>query len=228
MTLPPGVEVAWREVPAGSPRRDASRAILAELLPGATVSSRCAACGGDHGRPRVEGADAAVSVSYAPGWALVALTRNHARIGVDAVPAGAAGLERILPHCGADAIGWARVEAVLKADGRGLAVDPARVEVRVVPGGAAATSGVGTSGRPGAAGAPGAQGAPGPLGAPGLSTDGTRVAEWLAWIRDSGADGDRPPGTGAVWRGWDVQAPEGLVGAIALGPEVSVVDDPSA
>lgn len=130
MTLPPGVEVAWREVPAGSPRRDASRALLAELLPGATVSSRCAACGGDHGRPRVEGTDAGVSVSYAPGWAVVAVTWNHTRIGVDAVPAGAAGLERILPHGGGDAIGWARVEAVLKADGRGLAVDPARVEVR--------------------------------------------------------------------------------------------------
>jgi 4'-phosphopantetheinyl transferase len=72
--------------------------------------------------------DAAVSVSYLPGWTVVAVTREYGRIGVDAVPADAAGLERVLPG-ETDARDWARVEAVLKADGRGLAVDPAQVVV---------------------------------------------------------------------------------------------------
>lgn len=133
MTLPPGIRIAWRAVPARSSRRDTSRALLAEMLPGAGFVSRCPLCGGDHGRIRVEGedaeaADAAVSVSYVPGWAVVAVTREHARIGVDAAPADAAGLDRVLPGA-ADARAWARAEAVLKADGRGLAVDPARVSV---------------------------------------------------------------------------------------------------
>jgi 4'-phosphopantetheinyl transferase len=78
----------------------------------------------------VEGVDAAVSVSYVPGWAVVAVSREHGRIGVDATPAEAAGLDRVLPGA-ADAQAWARAEAVLKADGRGLAVDPGRVAVRV-------------------------------------------------------------------------------------------------
>lgn len=128
MTLPPGIHVAWRAAPPDEPRRDASRALLAELLPGARFVSRCPLCGGDHGRIRVEDRDAAVSVSYVPGWTVVAVTREYGRIGVDAVPADAAGLDSVLPG-GADARAWARVEATLKADGRGLAVDPARVAV---------------------------------------------------------------------------------------------------
>jgi len=114
-------------VPEGVARRAVSRALLAELLPGAEFLSRCPACGGDHGRIRAVGVDAAVSVSYAAGWAFVVTTPLHRRIGLDAVPAGADGLDRVLPR--GDARAWARVEAVLKADGRGLTVDPARVRV---------------------------------------------------------------------------------------------------
>lgn len=128
MTLRPGIRVVWRAVPPGVDRRTVSRAVLAELLPSARFVSRCPSCGGEHGRVRVEGADAAVSVSYAAGWTVVAMTQEYAAIGVDAVPADATGLERVLPG-GGDALSWARVEAVLKADGRGLAVEPARVEV---------------------------------------------------------------------------------------------------
>lgn len=128
MTLPPGIRIAWRAVPPRASRRDTSRALLTELLPGARFVSRCPLCGGDHGRIRVEGVDAAVSVSYLPGWTVVAVTREYGRIGVDAVPTDAAGLERVLPG-ETDARDWARVEAVLKADGRGLAVDPAQVVV---------------------------------------------------------------------------------------------------
>ncbi|MCM3502572.1 hypothetical protein M3667_11890 [Microbacterium sp. P26] len=128
MTLRPGIRVVWRAVPPGIDRRTVSRAVLAGLLPSARFVSRCSSCGGEHGRVRVEGEDAAVSVSYAAGWTVVAMTQEHAAIGVDAVAADAQGLARVLPG-GGDALSWARVEAVLKADGRGLAVDPARVEV---------------------------------------------------------------------------------------------------
>lgn len=125
----------WRRVPADEPRRTVSRALLTELLPGATFVSRCASCGGDHGRIHVEGVDATVSVSYTPGWAFAATAPGRARLGLDAVPAEASGLERVLPD--GDARSWARVEAVLKADGRGLTVDPARVRVGRAPGGEA-------------------------------------------------------------------------------------------
>ncbi len=127
MTLPSGVRVSWRAVAATGPRREVSRALLSEMLPGAVMLSRCARCGGEHGRIRVTGVEAAASVSYAPGWAVVAVADGPGAIGVDAAPAHAQGLDRVLP--GADARAWARTEAVLKADGRGLEVDPARVHV---------------------------------------------------------------------------------------------------
>ncbi|OZD47315.1 hypothetical protein CH252_20725 [Rhodococcus sp. 06-1477-1B] len=129
MTLPAGIRVAWCEVPVGAERRATSRAVLADLLPGARFASRCPSCGGDHGRVHVEGADAVVSVSYVEGWAVGAAASGYERIGVDAVRHDAGDLERVLSGA-ADARAWARVEAVLKADGRGLAVDPARVDVR--------------------------------------------------------------------------------------------------
>jgi 4'-phosphopantetheinyl transferase len=127
VTLPAEVRLRWRRVPEGVERRAVSRALLQEMHPAATFVSRCPRCGGPHGRVHVIGADASVSVSYAAGWAVVAADGHGRRIGVDAVAADARGLERVLPR--ADARSWARVEAVLKADGRGLAVDPGRVRV---------------------------------------------------------------------------------------------------
>lgn len=134
MTLPAEVTVVWRSVPEGVDRRTVSRALLAEQVPGATFVSRCPRCGGSHGRVQVVGADATVSVSYAEGWAVVAVDSLGRRVGVDAVPASASGLDRVLP--GGDARSWARVEAVLKVDGRGLTVDPLRVRFadEAVPG----------------------------------------------------------------------------------------------
>ena len=127
MTLPSGVRLAWRRVPAGVARRTGSRALLAEPLPRGGVVSRCPARGGAPGRIRVVGMDATASVSYAAGWAFAVAAPGQRRVGLDAVPADASGLDRVLP--GGDARAWARVEAVLKADGRGLTVDPARVRV---------------------------------------------------------------------------------------------------
>lgn len=127
--LPAGVVVRWRAIAADTPRREVSRALLTELLPGARFVSRCAACGGDHGRVRVEGSSLHASIAYVPGWAVVAVVPSEVarHVGVDAVPADAAGWERVATG-GARA--WARIEAALKADGRGLRVDPDRIDVR--------------------------------------------------------------------------------------------------
>ena len=203
MTLPTGIRLAWREVPAHSARRAVSRALLAELVPGARFRSRCPACGGDHGRIHVEGADAAVSVSYVEGWAVAVAARGHERVGVDAVPADAGGLERVLPQLepggpadlkssarGAwtDASGstavparaWARVEAVLKADGRGLTVDARRVDVQ--------------------------------------GNGGTWVARVLPSASRgscSASEGDAAEGVPREWHGWDLDGPANVVLAVA-------------
>ncbi len=204
MTPPTGIRLAWREVPADSARRAVSRALLAELVPGARFRSRCPACGGDHGSIHVEGSDAAVSVSYVEGWAVAVAAWGHERVGLDAVPVDAGGLERVLPAlvpagpadlassargAWADASGssaaparaWARVEAVLKADGRGLTVDARRVDVR--------------------------------------GDGGT----WVARILPSASRGRSPADAGDAaearsreWHGWDLDGPANVVLAVAV------------
>ncbi|OUE07887.1 hypothetical protein CMsap09_02980 [Clavibacter michiganensis] len=108
--------------------RDALRALAAELV-GAdaadvTVRARCATCGGPHGRPVLGGSrtlDALhASVAHA-GDAVVVAVSGHGPIGIDAEPRG-----REAPP-GTTLAQWVRIEAVLKADGRGLLVDPALV-----------------------------------------------------------------------------------------------------
>ncbi|MBP2457297.1 4'-phosphopantetheinyl transferase [Clavibacter michiganensis] len=134
--MTPGVVAVARvpvDPPAGRPARTAAgraalRALAAELV-GAdpadvTVRARCATCGGPHGRPVLGGSRALdglhASVAHA-GHAVVVAVSADGPIGIDAEPRG-----REAPP-GMTLAGWVRVEAVLKADGRGLAVDPARV-----------------------------------------------------------------------------------------------------
>ncbi|MDQ1136171.1 4'-phosphopantetheinyl transferase [Microbacterium sp. SORGH_AS 1204] len=229
-----GIRIAWRAVPPGAPRRGASRALLAELLPGASFVSRCAACGGDHGRVRVEGVDAAVSVSYVPGWAVVAVTREHPRIGVDAVPAEAGGLERVLPgrsaerawagvedvhirvRGAANALDWARIEdAPARLHGVADALDWARVEDALARARSAADARewarveavLKADGR-------------------GLRVDPSRVTVratgdgWVARVTESNR---HPSGAGRIeWRGWDLDGPAGVVLAVAVEAAVMV------
>ncbi|HWI31783.1 MAG TPA: hypothetical protein VNT50_09850 [Microbacterium sp.] len=101
------------------------------------LSNRCEQCGADdHGAPRVSGADAVVSVSYARG--LVAVAAAHladaAALGIDietGTPAGP--LTELAPLFAPgeppDLRGWTLIEAALKADGRGLRVAPAAVRL---------------------------------------------------------------------------------------------------
>jgi 4'-phosphopantetheinyl transferase len=108
--------------------RDALRALAAELV-GAdpadvTVRARCATCGGPHGRPVLGGSrdlDALhASVAHA-GAAVVVAVSAGGPVGIDAEPRG-----REAPP-GTTLEEWVRIEAVLKADGRGLRIDPSCV-----------------------------------------------------------------------------------------------------
>lgn len=109
------------------------RALVAELAgvaeAGIRIVARCPDCGGDHGRPVVMAPDAAtdvrVSLAHAGGVTVAAALVGGA-VGIDAEPR---------PHA-ADAVPalrrWTRIEAVLKADGRGLRVDPETVAFETV------------------------------------------------------------------------------------------------
>ncbi|MBF4617707.1 4-phosphopantetheinyl transferase [Clavibacter sp. VKM Ac-2873] len=108
--------------------RDALRTLAAGIV-GAdpadvTVRARCATCGGAHGRPVLGGSRALdglhACVAHA-GDAVVVAVSADGPIGIDAEPRDREGPP------GMTLADWVRIEAVLKADGRGLAVDPARV-----------------------------------------------------------------------------------------------------
>lgn len=118
--------------------------MLRSLLPAGTrLSSVCPRCGGAHGPVTVEDAAVRVSVSYAGAFAVVAIADGAAvsALGIDAELAhdpvrDALGLAGVLgPGSSASVRAWTRVEASLKADGRGLRVDAAGVRVRTRPDG---------------------------------------------------------------------------------------------
>lgn len=109
-----GVRIAWSaDLPAGP--RATGRALLREL--GADeVTAVCPSCGGPHGRPL--SAHGVVSIAHADGLTVVALGEHPLGVDVersDAQPPGTTALR------------WTEIEAVLKADGRGLAVAPERI-----------------------------------------------------------------------------------------------------
>lgn len=136
-----GIRVEWRRVSTSLPRdegflvgRDLIRslvsAVTGEPAGDVIVSATCPDCGGPHGRPIVNGG-VHVSLSRCTGF-IVAAASAVGPIGVDVEPhhgdpgrveaiAALTG-ERSLRH-------WTRIEAVLKADGRGLRVDPSLVLV---------------------------------------------------------------------------------------------------
>ncbi|MBM7389400.1 4'-phosphopantetheinyl transferase [Clavibacter michiganensis] len=108
--------------------RAALRALAAEIVcadpADVTVRARCATCGGAHGRPVLGGSRALdglhASVAHA-GDAVVVAVSADGPIGIDAEPRG----REASP--GTTLAGWVRIESVLKADGRGLRVEPSRV-----------------------------------------------------------------------------------------------------
>ncbi len=134
-----------------------ARSEIARLLGRAPQSLRfdrtCADCGGQHGRPRLLD-DPGLHLSLSRTGPLVALAVSRSGpVGIDVEQidrTGFAGFARVALHPGeregrgtrvADATAWVRKEAVLKALGPGLRVDPttfrtppAGVCAAVVPG----------------------------------------------------------------------------------------------
>jgi 4'-phosphopantetheinyl transferase len=117
-------------------------ALVAELFPHATgwlaSAGACQRCGELHAGVELEGVPARASVSYAANLVVVAVapTSLVSRLGVDVETADidhqrALDLRRLLGASSEPVLRrWTRVEAVLKADGRGLLVDPGAVHLR--------------------------------------------------------------------------------------------------
>lgn len=133
----PRVRLTWATVPAGTPRREVAWSLLRGMLaPGAVLSNPCPRCGGPHGPVRSTDASARPAVAYAGDTAIAAVAdAGPGRFAIDAEPEvdaarDAAGLDGVLgSRSGVQLRDWVRVEAALKADGRGLRVDPALVGV---------------------------------------------------------------------------------------------------
>jgi len=117
-------------------------AMVEELFPDATGwtvgSGVCGRCGERHGPVELAGVPAVAGVSYARGLVVAALAPSPTvfRLGVD-VELDAADttrtrdLERLLGRTREPVLRrWTRIEAVLKADGRGLLVEPGDVRLR--------------------------------------------------------------------------------------------------
>lgn len=153
-TPPTRLQLAWKVVPDEAARRDVAWDLLREMLaPGAELSNPCARCGGPHGPVRTTDASARPAVAYASGVAVAAVaSRGPGGFAIDVEVEtdpvrDAAGLNGILgARSGVRLRDWVHVEAALKADGRGLRVDPGTVVVApvadrgwraVVPGGPA-------------------------------------------------------------------------------------------
>ncbi len=139
----------------GSLRPDAARAFLAGRLllrdlvvtlagvdpADVSVEARCPVCSEPHGRPVVISPAAAMplqlALAHAGSVVVAAAAWNHP-VGVDVERSDAAhaperddAITTVAGASGEDALEhWTRVEAVLKADGRGLRVDPERVRIR--------------------------------------------------------------------------------------------------
>lgn len=94
------------------------------------IRAVCPDCGGPHGRPFVEGSQLRLSLSRCAG-AVAAAVAWGCDVGIDVETLGHAETARdaIREVAGGGPSHWTRVEATLKADGRGLRVDPRRVRI---------------------------------------------------------------------------------------------------
>lgn len=109
---------------------------FAEVDPASlAIEARCPDCGRSHGRPTVTGAPRPVHVSLTHAGGRAYAVAAAVPIGLDVEPVdvpearreavASALLDVAPPPDGVDPLAhWTRIEAVLKADGRGLRVDP--------------------------------------------------------------------------------------------------------
>ena len=139
MALPTGTAVQWMPVPPGTARRSVAWQLLRTLVgdPAASITNACPQCGAPHGPVQIAGARLVASVTYAGGFAIACIADRAyaAAAGIDAEsvkdPRRSAAAMRGIIHPGRSSSlrEWTRVEAVLKADGRGLRVAPAAVSL---------------------------------------------------------------------------------------------------
>ena len=95
------------------------------------LTAVCPDCGGPHGRPVVEGSELRVSLARCD-VGVVAVAAWGRELGVDVEPTADAERSELAIRSVAGGEGlahWTRVEATLKADGRGLRVDPREVRI---------------------------------------------------------------------------------------------------
>lgn len=100
------------------------------------IDSRCTRCGEDHGAPRTHGV--ALSVSHADDLVVVAASRDAEMLGVDLEAVAAESRMAQLapmfaPAPAPDLAGWTRIEAAVKADGRGFEIEPSAVRMHPLP-----------------------------------------------------------------------------------------------
>jgi 4'-phosphopantetheinyl transferase len=109
--------------------------LVADPMGASTIDACCAECGGPHGRPEVSGTTGTVHVAIAHAAGRAFAVASRSRIGVDAepldTPAERLDAIRALTRSGGGGplARWTAIEAVLKADGRGLRVDPREVQI---------------------------------------------------------------------------------------------------
>lgn len=117
--------------------RDALYAALDAAWPDAPanafIDATCPDCGLAHGRPRLTGqAGPRLALSHAAGLAFAVAADGP--VGIDAEPLDAdpqqvAAAASLAPGPGHPLLRWTAIEATLKADGRGLRVDPSAVRL---------------------------------------------------------------------------------------------------
>lgn len=140
--LGPSQRIRHDSMDAARARRfTTGRRLLAALAADATtdafrIESVCEQCGGDHGRPRVAGAPFAVNVSYAGDMVVAAAVPMDlaSTVGIDIErrtaddAAPMTELTRLFaPRTPPGLRDWTEIEAVVKADGRGLRIPPSEV-----------------------------------------------------------------------------------------------------
>jgi 4'-phosphopantetheinyl transferase len=110
--------------------RDTASAVSGVPAETLTVEATCPDCGGPHGAPSIHGANVFVSLAHCASM-VVAVASLRGPVGVDveerteASPGRLAAIEALTGE--GSLRRWTRTEAILKADGRGLRVDPAEL-----------------------------------------------------------------------------------------------------
>jgi len=110
------------------------RGLVAELTGTAAadvqLTAVCPNCGGPHGRPVAPGTGLHLSLTHGLDAVVAAASDRPVGIDLESAIAPAPVLADIGSLTGhASLLSWTRTEAILKADGRGLRVDPAHVVI---------------------------------------------------------------------------------------------------